>query len=129
MTEGLLSLTVTMTVSTVVAAAVAWVMPIVAGEQANPVVGIRTKATLSSDKAWRLAHRVARPALRWTVWAAAIGLVMQLALGLVLRFDSIFSAALAVTVCVVAYSVLIYAGMIGNSAAKRYMQTGCDHTL
>jgi len=52
----LLALTVTMNLSTLLGAGVAALMPRIAGDEPNPVVGIRTRATQASDEAWQLAH-------------------------------------------------------------------------
>ncbi len=39
----------------------------------NGAIGIRTKATKSSDAAWDAGHRAAVPIMRWTTW---FGLLM-----------------------------------------------------
>ena len=73
----LLGLTVSLTSSTLILAFVAGLMPRLVGDEPNPVVGIRTKATISSPEAWQLAHRIAWPLLRRTAWTAVVGLYMQ----------------------------------------------------
>ncbi|WP_280763254.1 SdpI family protein [Prescottella agglutinans] len=117
-TSDLLELTITMTSSTVIAAGVAGFMPHLIGDEPNPVVGIRTKATLSSPEAWQLAHQVAQPILRRTAWTAVVGMLVQVVIGVVTGFGSVASAVAAVVVCVTAFIVLIYAAFKGNAAAK-----------
>ncbi|QBJ94843.1 SdpI family protein [Rhodococcus sp. ABRD24] len=114
----LLELTITMTSTTLIAAGVAGLMPHLVGDEPNPVVGIRTKATQSSPEGWQLAHRVAQPILHRTVWTAVAGLCLQIGLGVVTGFGSVVSAVAAVVVCATAFIVLIYAGFKGNAAAK-----------
>lgn len=116
--SDLLGLTSSMTATTIIAIGVAGLMPRLVGDEPNPVVGIRTKATQSSPEAWQLAHRVAQPILRRTVWTALAGLGIQLVIGVATGFGSAASAAAAVAVCAATYVVVIYAGFKGNSAAK-----------
>lgn len=113
-----LSLTVSVTSSTLLCAGIAALMPRIVGDEPNPVVGIRTRSTQSSAEAWQLAHRVAQPILRGTVWTAAAGLCVQLVIGVLMGFGSGVSSVTAVIVAVSAFSVLIYAGVKGNAAAK-----------
>ncbi|MDH6284695.1 SdpI family protein [Prescottella agglutinans] len=117
-TSDLLELTITMMSTTLTAAGVAGLMPHLIGDEPNPVVGIRTKATLSSDEAWQLAHRVAQPILRRIVWTAVAGLCIQIIIGVVTGFGSVVSSVAAVVACATAFIVLIYAGFKGNAAAK-----------
>ncbi|NKR26058.1 hypothetical protein GS485_20695 [Rhodococcus hoagii] len=117
-TSDLLGLTASMTVTTLILAGAAGFMPRLVGDEPNPVVGIRTRATQSSPQAWRLAHLVAQPILRRTVWIAVVGLAIELVLGVVAGFGSAASAVTAVAVAVVVFLVLLYAGYRGNAAAK-----------
>ncbi|WP_458683467.1 SdpI family protein [Prescottella equi] len=114
----LLGLTASLTFSTLICAVVAGLMPRLVGDEPNPVVGIRTKATLSSPEAWQLAHQAALPFLRRTVRTILAGLCIQVVIGLGAGFDSLPSAMVAVVVCIAAFSILIFAGMKGNAAAK-----------
>jgi len=107
-----------MTSSTLVVAFAAGLMPRLVGDQPNPVMGIRTKATLSSPEAWRLAHQVAQPLLRRTVWTAVAGLCIQLAIGVITGFGSVVSAVAAAVVFLVTLAVLLYSAVKGNNAAK-----------
>ncbi|NKR39705.1 hypothetical protein GS490_06525 [Rhodococcus hoagii] len=117
-TSDLLGLTASMTATTLILTGVASLMPRLVGDEPNPVVGIRTRATQSSPEAWQLAHRVAQPILRRTVWIAVAGLGIQLVLGVVTGFGSAASAATAMAVAVVVFIVVLYAGYRGNAAAK-----------
>ncbi|WP_458681635.1 SdpI family protein [Prescottella equi] len=114
----LLGLTASLTFSTLICAVVAWLMPRMVGDEPNPVVGIRTKATMSSPEAWQLAHQAAQPFLHRTVRTIVAGLCIQVVIGFVAGFDSVLSAVAAVVVCIAAFSVLIFAGLKGNAAAK-----------
>lgn len=114
----MLGLTISLTPSTLLIAFVAGLMPRLVGDEPNSVVGIRTKATMSSPEAWQLAHQVARPFLRRTVWTAVAGLCMQVVIGVVAGFGSVASAVTATAVFLAVCIVLIYAGLKGNTAAK-----------
>jgi uncharacterized membrane protein len=116
--SDLLGLTISLTPSTLLIAFVAGLMPRLVGDEPNSVVGIRTKATMSSPEAWQLAHQVARPFLRRTVWTAVAGLCMQVVIGVVAGFGSVASAVTATAVFLAVCIVLIYAGLKGNTAAK-----------
>ncbi|WP_458683415.1 SdpI family protein [Prescottella equi] len=93
-------------------------MPRIIGDEPNPVVGIRTKATMSSPAAWQLAHQVARPLLHRTVWTAIAGLSIQVVIGVVAGFGSVASAVAAPAVLLAVLIALIYAAIKGNAAAK-----------
>ena len=84
----------------------------------NPVVGIRTKATISSPEAWQLAHRIAWPLLRRTAWTAVVGLYMQVVIGVVTGFGSVVSAVASTVVFLAVLLVLLCAALKGNAAAK-----------
>ncbi|WP_127782326.1 SdpI family protein [Rhodococcus sp. X156] len=116
--SDLLGLTTSLTASTLVVALVAGLMPRLVGEEPNPVVGIRTKATMSSPEAWQLGHQVARPLLRRTVWTAGAGLCVQVVLGVVTGFGSVVSAVAAPSVFLAVFTVLLCAALKGNAAAK-----------
>ncbi|MDI9918342.1 SdpI family protein [Rhodococcus sp. IEGM 1379] len=89
----------------------------------SAVVGIRTRATMSSPAAWQLAHRTAEPALRRTQWIALAGLVFQLFIGLWLGFGAMASTVFSIIVFVVVTGMLVHAALLGDRAAKRF-QTG-----
>ena len=114
----MLGLTISLTSSTLVVAFVAGLMPRLVGDEPNPVVGIRTKATMSSPAAWQLAHQVARPLLHRTVWTAIAGLSIQVMIGVVAGFGSVASAVAAPAVLLAVFIALIYAAIKGNAAAK-----------
>ncbi|OAH43236.1 hypothetical protein AYJ66_17035 [Dietzia cinnamea] len=113
-----LILTVSVTSSTLLGGGIAAIMPRIVGDEPNAVVGIRTRATQSSDKAWQLAHQVSQPILRGTVWTAVVGLCIQLVTGVVTGFVSVASSFIAVAVALSTFSVLIYAGFKGDAAAR-----------
>ncbi|WP_458682617.1 SdpI family protein [Prescottella equi] len=118
--SDLLGLTISMTSTTLILTGAAVLMPHLVGDEPNPVVGIRTRATQSSPEAWQLAHQVAGPILRRTVWTAVVGLCIQLVFGVVVGFGSVVSSVAAVTVCAVVFVVMIYAGFKANAAAKAW---------
>jgi len=118
--SDLLGLTISLTLSMLLIAFVAGLMPRLVGDEPNSVVGIRTKATTSSPEAWQLAHQVARPFLLRTVWTAVAGLCMQVVIGVVAGFGSVASAVTATAVFLAVCIVLIYAGLKGNTAAKSF---------
>lgn len=114
----LLGLTVSLTSSTLILAFVAGLMPRLVGDEPNPVVGIRTKATIASPEAWQLAHPSAQPLLRRTMWTAVAGLCMQVAIGVVTGFGSVVSAVTSTVVFLAVLLLLLFAGVKGNAAAK-----------
>ncbi|MDI9902634.1 SdpI family protein [Rhodococcus sp. IEGM 1409] len=114
----LLGLTASLTSSTLIFAVVAGLMPRLVGDEPNPVVGIRTKATSSSPEAWQLAHQIAQPLLRRTVWTAVAGLCVQAAIGVVTGFGSVASAVASTVVCLAVLVAMLYAALKGNAAAK-----------
>ncbi len=114
----LLGLTVSLTSSTLILAFVAGLMPRLVGDEPNPVVGIRTKATIASPEAWQLAHQSAQPLLRRTMWTAVAGLCLQVAIGVVTGFGSVVSAVTSTVVFLAVLLVLLFAGVKGNAAAK-----------
>lgn len=116
--SDLLGLTISLTSSTLILALVAGLMPRIIGDEPNPVLGIRTKATMSSPAAWQLAHQVARPLLHRTVWVAVVGVTMQVMIGVVAGFGSVASAVAAPTVFLAVLIALIYSAVKGNAAAK-----------
>ena len=116
--SDLLGSTISLTTSTIVLAVVAGLLPRFVGDGPNSVVGIRTKATMSSIEAWHLAHRVARPYLRWTMWTAVAGLCIQVVIGVPADFGSLLSAIASFVVFLAVFLVLIFGALKGNSAAK-----------
>lgn len=117
-TADLLDLTFTLTMTTILLGGTAGLLPRLVGEEPNLLVGIRTKATTSSPEAWRLAHRVARPLLRRTMWTAVVGLLVQVAAGAVAGFGSMVSVVAAALTCVATFVVLIAAAVRGHTAAR-----------
>lgn len=116
--SDLLGLTISLMSSTLVIALAAALMPRIVGDKPNSVVGIRTKATMSSPAAWKLSHRVARPLLRRTVWTAVAGLSIQVIIGIVAGFGSVATAVAAPAALLAVLIALIYAAIKGNAAAK-----------
>lgn len=116
--SDLLGSTISLASSTVILAFVAGLMPRLVGDEPNAVVGIRTKATRSSPEAWQLAHEVARPYLRWTMWTAVAGLCIQVVVGVSTGFGSVLSAIAAFVVFLAVLVVLTFGALKGNSAAK-----------
>ena len=121
----LLGLTVSLTSSTLILAFVAGLMPRLVGDEPNPVVGIRTKATISSPEAWQLAHRIAWPLLRRTAWTAVVGLYMQVVIGVVTGFGSVVSAVASTVVFLAVLLVLLCAALKGKRRGK--IVAGADH--
>lgn len=114
----MLGLTASLTASTLVVAFVAGLMPRLVGDEPNPVMGIRTKATMSNPEAWRLAHQIAWPLLRRAVWVAVAGVCLQVVIGVVTGFGSVVSAVASVAVFLAVLIVLLYAAVKGDAAAK-----------
>lgn len=93
---------------------------------AQPDVGIRTKATKASDKAWRIAHTTALPWLRTTTRVAWTGTAATIAALLVIAFGGAPVAALALLVGYVAaglgfagsVAVLLIGCRRGDQAAR-----------
>ena len=111
-------MTVTMTSTTVLGALAGALLVRIAGDEPNPLIGIRTKATMASPAAWRVAHNTARPTIAVMIWVAVAGLCAQLAVGVAAGFDSAPSSVASTVVCAVVYVILIGAAIRGHRAAK-----------
>lgn len=80
----------------------------------NAVVGIRTKATMESDEAWRAAHRTAG------VWFITAGLVMTIAGMLMLVADSDAAAWGVMRIGMIGGLTFAVAGVVlADRAARR----------
>ncbi|MFD7505141.1 SdpI family protein [Streptomyces sp. NPDC059850] len=87
----------------------------------NSVIGIRTKATMSSDHAWQAGHTSAAPMLTVTsLTAYAVGAI-SLAISLVLTLSDTENPAVIIvplTGIVVVLALLTAAAVKANSAAR-----------
>lgn len=83
----------------------------------NRVVGVRTPATLASDEAWKVAHRLAGP---WMV-AGSLGAIVP---GAILLFRPSNGSAQAVIMIGLAVMValVIAGGAVGSMGAARLEQ-------
>ncbi|WP_106399050.1 SdpI family protein [Actinocorallia populi] len=89
--------------------------------QRNSVMGIRTKATMSSDSAWEAGHAAATPLLTATYLTAYITSAITFALGLALTLGDVENpAALIIPLCGigVVLALLSVATVKANSAAR-----------
>ncbi|WP_438388970.1 SdpI family protein [Actinopolyspora saharensis] len=84
----------------------------------NQGIGIRTKPTMASERAWQAGHRAAAP---WLWWAARIGYVLAPAsvlLGVVLAaLDT--GGVLGVIVGFACFAVVLAFVLVGRRAANR----------
>jgi len=80
----------------------------------NWVAGIRTRATMRSDKAWLAAHREALGPNK----LAALGSVVTGLAMIVLRPEGIGFALIMIGGAILLTSLVIYGAVLGNRAAK-----------
>lgn len=81
----------------------------------NPLVGIRTRATMDSDEAWAEAHRVAA----WSFLVAAPVAVLGGVMVLQTLDDTPTMAAWTVTTAVFVLGLVVVGGLQGNAAATK----------
>ncbi|EOM78316.1 SdpI family protein [Rhodococcus rhodnii] len=89
----------------------------------NSMIGVRTSATLSSDRAWLIAHRVAAPYFAAIAVVGAAVVVVSAALPFAItagdgRYPPAMALAPALGLLIQAV-VLVAAAMTAHSAAKR----------
>ncbi len=87
----------------------------------NSVIGIRTKATMASEPAWRAGHEAAGPWLvASSVTAVGVGLVtLALSVGLVVAGDESTAALVLPLVGVLSLlALLTRAAVVANTAAR-----------
>lgn len=86
----------------------------------NGAIGIRTKATKSSDAAWDAGHRAAVPMMRWTTWFGVLMTMVTAAAVIVLRPGE--EPGWEVTAPILGFAGvsvgLMAAGVVANRAAK-----------
>ncbi|URM91147.1 SdpI family protein [Streptomyces sp. MRC013] len=91
------------------------------GIQRNSVIGIRTKATMSSDSAWQAGHAAAAPMLTATFLTAYAMGVISSALGLTSTLGDAENPPVMVIApggLVVVLALLVIAAIKANSAAR-----------
>ncbi|MCJ0905594.1 SdpI family protein [Rhodococcus sp. ARC_M6] len=118
--QDLLGLTVSLSGGTALLVVAVVLVQRIVGDTPNELVGIRTRATMSSPAAWQLAHRTAAPALRRTSRMALAGLAIQLVIGLWWGFGAPASALFSIIVFVVVTGMLVHASLLGDRAAKNF---------
>ncbi|NMM88941.1 hypothetical protein B2J88_32115 [Rhodococcus sp. SRB_17] len=118
--QEMFALTVSLSCGTALLAVAVVLVQRIVGDTPNELVGIRTRATMSSPAAWQLAHRTAEHALRRTQRIALAGLVLQFCIGLWLGFGALASAVFSIIVFVAATAMLVHAALLGDRAAKRF---------
>lgn len=87
----------------------------------NGAVGIRTKATKSSDAAWDAGHRAAVPAMRRTAWFGSAAVVLTVLLLVIARpgENPGWEVAVPVIGFVGVVAGLCGAGVVADRAAKK----------
>lgn len=118
--QELLGLTISLSGGTALLAFAVILVQRLVGDIPSAVVGIRTRATMSSPAAWQLAHRTAAPTFRRTMRMAFAGLAIQLVFGLWLGFGALASAVFSIILFVVVTAMLVHAALLGDRAAKRF---------
>lgn len=86
----------------------------------NGAIGIRTKATKSSDAAWDVGHRAAVPLMRWTTWFGVLMTVVTIVAVIVLRPGEGpgWEVAAPILGFVGVFVGLMAAGVVADRAAK-----------
>ena len=92
----------------------------------NGVVGVRTKATMSSDEAWDAGHRAAAPALRRTAWFGLVLIAITVIVLVIVEpgedpgweflFPVVGFVGVTVGICL--------AGVVANRVAKEILAQG-----
>ena len=82
------------------------------GLERNSVIGIRTKATMASDEAWRAGHRAAASTVGLAAWTCGLA-------GLACGVLTIVGSDLAVAMLVVGYAGLIGLTIVAAVRAGR----------
>ena len=117
--QEMFALTISLSCGTALLVAAIVLVQRIVGDAPNELVGIRTRATMSSPAAWQLAHRIAAPAFRRTMRMALAGLAIQLLMGLWLGFGALASAVFSIILFVAVTAMLVHAALLGDRAAKR----------
>lgn len=107
-----------LSIGTITLVSVATLIAKFPGDEPNTVMGIRTKATMSSPEAWQRAHRVARPGLRRAAWIALAGFAVQLGIAIAVGVGTAASATAAAVVFAAVTVAILAAALTGNRAAR-----------
>ncbi|WP_300681462.1 SdpI family protein [Nocardioides sp.] len=111
------SLIVALTLTVVCAAM--WAMTRSGRLGLNPLVGIRTRATMASPEAWRRGHLAAQPALVAAVRVGIVGLVLAGLARLVLPTSaSVVAAVIGLLAALVPFGLLLYGTLLADRAAR-----------
>jgi uncharacterized membrane protein len=115
--RDLIGLVLGLSIGTVMLVAVTSLIVRFPGDEPNSVMGIRTKATMSSPEAWQRSHQAARPGLRRATWVALAGIAVQV-VGITVGVGTAASAAVAVVVFAAVTALILAAALTGNKVAR-----------
>lgn len=107
-----------LSIGTITLVAVASLIAKFPGDEPNSVMGIRTKATMSSPEAWQQAHQAARPGLRRATWIALAGFAVQLGIAITIGVGTAASATAAAVVFAAVTVAILAATLTGNRVAR-----------
>ncbi|TSD49072.1 SdpI family protein [Rhodococcus sp. KBS0724] len=116
--RDLIGLVLGLSIGTVMLVAVTSLIVRFPGDEPNSVMGIRTKATMSSPEAWQRSHQAARPGLRRATWVALAGIAVQVVVGSTVGVGTAASAAVAVVVFAAVTALILAAALTGNKVAR-----------
>lgn len=93
----------------------------------NALVGIRTRSTRASDRAWLVAHRMAAPWLTIGAWTGYFGAALTVVAGAPLLATRIGPAA-GLAIGFLGYAGVIVLSVIGGSKANRAAKEAAENS-